>query len=111
MLHNIANFLCERNAEEPVPVWVENSFPIIKVVLVSLLGLFSLAMIFFVLMQKGSENGSSALTGQSETFYNKNKGTTLQGKIRVLTIIDAVCILVICITFLILHSYYPGVLG
>ena len=110
MLHNITNLLCasSNDAQTATASWIVSSFPIIKIVLVCLLGLLSIAMIFFVLMQKGETNGSNALSGQSDTFYNRNKGTTLQGKVKVLTVIDAVCILVICITYLVLHTIFEG---
>ena len=68
----------------------------------------SIAMIVFVCMQKSNQNGISAISGQTNTFYNRNKGATLQGKIKLLTIIDAVLILVVTILFLILHTIYRG---
>lgn len=111
MLHNITSVLCRigsNNDDKPVPGWVESSFPIIKIVLVCILLVLAVGMIVFVLMQKSESNGINAVTGQSQTFYNKNKGATLQGKIKILTIIDAVCILVICIIYLILNTIYEG---
>jgi preprotein translocase subunit SecG len=59
-------------------------------------------------MQKSNTNGSAAITGQSNTFYNRNKGATLQGKLKILTIVDAVLILVLCIAFLVLNTIYAG---
>lgn len=107
MLYNFANYLCA-DEQEAVSDWVRSSFPVIKVVLVSLLAVFAVAMIIFVLIQKSETNGVTAISGKSDTFYNKNKGATLQGKVRVLTIIDAVCILVVCIAYLILNTIFQG---
>lgn len=107
MLFNYVNLICkDENAE--TAAWVVSSFPIIKVVIMSLLALFAVAMIVLVVMQKSNTNGASAITGQSDTFYNRNKSATLQGKIKVLTIICAVCILVLCIAFFVMTQIYQG---
>ena len=110
MLNNFARLICAESdkADAAVAPWIENSFPIIKIVLVCVLVLLAIAMIVFVCMQKSNQNGISAISGQTNTFYNRNKGATLQGKIKLLTIIDAVLILVVTIVFLILHSIYRG---
>ena len=106
---NIVNFIC---ADENVGVagWVEKSFPVIKVVIMSVLAFLAIAMIVLVVLQKSNTNGAGAITGQSDTFYNRNKGATLQGKIKVMTIITAVLILVLCLTFLVLSQIYEGTL-
>lgn len=107
MLFNFVNFLCaDENAGRPD--WVVNSFPIIKIVIMCVLALLSIAMIVLVVMQKSDTNGVSAVTGKTDTFYNRNKGATLQGKIKVLTIITAVLIMVLCFVFLILNTIYAG---
>ena len=72
------------------------------------LALLSIAMIVLVVIQKSDTNGVSAVTGKTDTFYNRNKGATLQGKIKVLTIITAVLIMVLCFVFLILNTIYAG---
>ena len=107
MLHNFTNYLCADD-QAATPDWIVSSFPIIKVVLVCLLAVFAVAMIIFVLIQKSDTNGVTAISGKTDTFYNKNKGATLQGKVRVLTIIDAVCILVVCVAYLILNTIFQG---
>ena len=107
MLNKFANLLCmDENAA--TAGWIAQSFPIIKIVLVSLLAIFSIALIVLILMQRSSTNGVSAVTGQSNTFYNRNKGATLQGKIKVLTIICAVCIMVIVVAYLIISQIYTN---
>ncbi len=104
---NIVNFICaDENAG--VANWVVESFPIVKIVIMSLLALLSIAMIVLVVMQKSETNGAGAITGQSDTFYNRNKGATLQGKIKVWTIVTASLILVLCLTFLVMSQIYEG---
>ena len=105
MFRNIANLICmDENAAQAD--WIVQSFPIIKIVLMCLLAVLSVAMIIFILMQKGNTNGVSAVTGQTNTFYNRNKGATLQGKVKVFTIICAVLIMVVVIAFLIVSRIY-----
>lgn len=92
----------------PQADWIVNSFPIVRLVVVCLIALLSIGMIIAVLMQDGSSNGVSSITGDSNTFYNRNKGMSLQGKIKRFTVIISVCIVVLCIAYLILYSIYSG---
>ena len=109
MLLNMSNFLCEASKDDSATAgWIADSFPVIKIVLVSIIALLSIAMIVMVVMQKGESDGVSAISGKSDTFYNRNKGATLQGKIKILTIIDAVLILVLCVAYLIINKIFQG---
>lgn len=108
MFNIFAGLVCARDTNAETPDWIVKSFPIIKIVLVCILAVLAVAMIVFVIMQKSDTNGISAISGQSNTFYNKNKGATLQGKIKILTIIDAILILVITVVFLILNTIFHG---
>ena len=107
MFNLFTNLIC-MDENSATADWIVKSFPIIKIVLVCLLAVLSVAMIIFILMQKSSTNGVSAVTGQSNTFYNRNKGATLQGKVKMLTIICAVCIMVIVIAYLIISQIYTN---
>ena len=107
MLNIFTNLICaDENAA--TADWIVKSFPIIKIILVSVLGLLAIAMVVLVLMQRSNTNGISAVTGQSNTFYNRNKGATLQGKVKVLTIICAVSIVVIVVAYLIISQIYTS---
>lgn len=101
--------LCARDENAATAPWIAESFPVIKIVIMCVLAVLAIAMIVLVVLQKSNQNGVSAISGQTDTFYNRNKGATLQGKIKILTIIDAVCILVLCIAFLVLNTIYPAV--
>ena len=91
------------------PDWVVNSFPIIKIVLASIIFVCALLMIVVVLSQKSESDGSmNAITGQADTFYNRNKGGNLQGKIKKFTIILASVLMVLCVVFFVLNAYYAG---
>lgn len=91
--------------------WVVNSFPIIKIVIMALLALLSLTLIILVVMQKGDSNGASAITGRTDTFYNRNRKTTLQGVIKVLTIVCASVMMFLCLLFMILSQIYTGTIA
>lgn len=95
-------------AEAVRPNWVVKSFPIIRIVLVSLIAVCALIMIVAVLAQESSTRGTSAITGDANTFYNRNKGKSLQGRIKRLTIIDAILLLVLCIIYIIIRAIYGG---
>lgn len=88
--------------------WIVNSFPIIKIVIMAILAVLAVALIVLIVMQKGNTNGSTAITGRSDTFYNRNKKSTLQGKIKVLTIICASVMMALCLVFMILSQIYAG---
>ncbi len=95
-------------AEKVRPEWVVNSFPIIRIVIASIIGVLAIAMIVLCLCQESSSRGAGAVTGDVNTFYNRNKGKSLQGKIKKWTIIDASLIVGLCIVYVILTAIYSG---
>ena len=106
-MENIFALICA-DENKATASWIVNSFPIIKIVIMSLLALLSIALIVLIIMQQGNTNGSAALTGKSDTFYNRNKKSTLQGKVKVLTIICASVLMFLCLAFMILSQIYAG---
>ena len=109
-MKNIFALICA-DENKATASWIVNSFPIIKIVIMVALALLSIALIVLVVMQKGETNGSSALTGKTDTFYNRNKKTTLQGKIKVLTIVVASIMMVLCLAFMIMSQIYSGTIA
>lgn len=106
MFNNVTRFLAD--ASSAMPAWIVSSFPILKIILACLIFVCAIALIVVNLCQKTEADGSNVITGQADTFYNRNKGGSLQGKIKKLTIILAICLLVFCVTFFILNSIYGG---
>lgn len=95
--------------ETAVADWIVSSFPVIKLCIVVAILLCSVFMIVSVMVQQGNTNGMTGITGDSsDTFYNRNKGKSMQGKIKKLTVIDAIAILVLCLVYLVLNSIYSG---
>ncbi len=65
-------------------------------------------VIIIVIMQPGNSNGIGAVSGNSETFYGKNKNKTLESKMKKLTVISVIVLVVCMIVFYIL-SIIPGI--
>lgn len=107
-MFNFMTMLSASSTDKAVPAWVESSFPVIKIVLACLILACSIVMIVINLCQKTEADGTNAITGQADTFYNRNKGGSLQGKIKKLTIILAICLMVLCVVYFVMNSYYQG---
>lgn len=91
-----------------VPAWVSESFPTIQIILISVLVALAIALIICILFQSSTSSGMGAIAGQNtETFYSKNKGKSLQGLLKRLTIVFAVAILVVSVLYLLAVVIYP----
>ncbi len=78
------------------------AYQVLSIVCVSLIVLCSLFVIVVVMMQKSNSDGISAISGSSETFYGKNKGKTLESKLKKLTVVCLIVIGVLCILYFVL---------
>lgn len=91
-----------------VPAWVSDWFPIIQIVLIVSLMVLAVGLIVCILFQSSTSSGMGAIAGQStETFYSKNKGKSLQGLLKRLTIVFAISILVVSVLYLLAVLIYP----
>ncbi len=87
-----------------MPVWIETSFPIIQIVLLSLIAISSVLIIFAVLKKPSDpEGGTNAITGISDSYYMHNKSNTKEGRLERLIIISLVCIFVFTILYFVLQ--------
>ena len=84
---------------DTVPQWVSDSFPWIRLVMMILMVLLSIFMIVSVMTQPSASEGLSAIGGGQDTFFGKHKGKTFEGTMKKITVIVAICLLVICILF------------
>ena len=66
----------------------------------------SIFVIIVVIMQPSNSNGISAISGNSETFYGKNKSKTLESKMKKLTIV-AIAIVAVCMIAFYIVSIIP----
>jgi preprotein translocase, secG subunit len=92
---DLANMIAMMLADGPVSPW----FAPIKITLLVVIVLLSLFMVLIVLLQPGNSSGLGAISGGAETFFGKNKAKTLEGKLKKLTIIVAVALVVLCIVY------------
>ena len=62
----------------------------------------ALFLIVTVLLQSSEENGLSALSGQSESYFSKTKAKTMEAKLALGTKIAAGIFVVLCLLLLII---------
>jgi preprotein translocase subunit SecG len=68
---------------------------VLKMVLVVVLTLISVALTVIVLMQEGKSAGLGAISGAADTYWGKNKGRSMEGRLVMATRIMVVMFLVI----------------
>lgn len=73
----------------------------------SLIFLTALVAIFLVLFQKSNSDGIQGITGSSETFFGKNKGTSIDSKLKKWTWICLAVMAVLAIVFYIMQVIVP----
>lgn len=80
-----------------------NTYVTVSLVLIICMGVAALAAIVLVMLQPGNSQGIDALGGTSETFYSKNKGRSLESKLKIWTLICLAVLAVFAIVFFILQ--------
>jgi preprotein translocase subunit SecG len=78
------------------------AYKVLSLICLILSVLVSIFVIAVVIMQPGNSSGIGAINGQSETFYGKNKNKTLESKMKKLTVISIIILVVCLISFYIL---------
>lgn len=93
-----------------LPVWVTNSFPVIRQIIMVLVAVAALAMIVVTMVQPTEASGSNnVITGSSsESFYSKNRASSREGRFKRLTIALSIFIAVMVIVYCILTAIYAG---
>ncbi|MBQ8374387.1 MAG: preprotein translocase subunit SecG [Clostridia bacterium] len=71
----------------------------ISIVTLVIMALAALATIILILLQPSNSSGVSALGGSSETFFGKNKGKSIEAKMKKWTIICLVILLVFSVIY------------
>lgn len=91
------------------PTWLSDVYYAINYTLIALMAVAALAAIILVMLQPGNSQGIDALGGSSETFYGKNKGRSIESKLKMWTIICLAVLAVLAIIFFILQI--PAIWG
>ena len=95
--------------DETYPKWMTDSFPIIRIVLLSLIALLAIAIITIVMtMESNPDGGTNVISGQSESFYAKNQGSSKEGRLKKAIVICGILIAVLAVAFWILWAIMPA---
>lgn len=80
---------------------------ILDPIFMSLLAIMCIAIIVVIIMQKSKEQNMSALGGGIETnsFYERNKSNTKEGKLKKATVALGISIVIVSIIYFILHIF------
>ena len=87
------------------PYWLYQTLSLVCIIGAALCAIFVVIVVF---IQPGNSNGISALGSTAETYHNKEKGQTLESKLRRLTYICLGIMAVLMIGFFVLQL--PGIL-
>ena len=82
---------------------IQTVHDVVIIVLLVLMMLCAIAAIILVMFQPGNSQGIDALGGSSETFFGKNKGRSMESKMKKWTIIVLVILAVLALVFFILQ--------
>jgi preprotein translocase subunit SecG len=80
-----------------------NLYIALSVSMIALMAIAAIVAIILVLMQPSNSQGIDALGGSSETFFGKNKGKSIEAKMKKWTWICLIVLVVFSITFYILQ--------
>ena len=69
----------------------------LRIILTILFVVLSVALAAIILMQEGKSAGLGAISGAAETYWGKNKGRSLEGKLEKITKFLAIAYIVIAI--------------
>ena len=84
------NILTQLLDEEVQSDFITKVFPVLRYVLFGIIALCAIVLIVTVLLQSNSSaDGTSALSGSQESYYAQNKGSTRDGKLKIITIVMA----------------------
>ena len=75
----------------------------LSLTMIILMAVAALAAIVFVLLQPSNSSGIDALGGLSETFFGKNKGKSIEAKMKKWTWICLAVLVVLAVIFYILQ--------
>ena len=97
-MFNLANLLVPVKGEAYYALYMG-----LNVTLIIAMALSALVAIVLVLLQPSNSTGIDALGGSSETFFGKNKGKSIEAKMKKWTIICLVVLVIFAIAFYVLQ--------
>lgn len=82
---------------------LETVHMVLSVTMIILMAVAALTAVVLVLLQPSNSSGIDALGGSSETFFGKNKGKSIEAKMKKWTWICLAILIVFAITFYLLQ--------
>jgi len=74
-----------------------NEMAVVKIIIQIIFILLCIALTVLVLMQEGKSAGLGAISGMAETYWGKNKGRSMEGKLVKITKILVILFIVIAV--------------
>ena len=97
-------------AQEGLPVWITNSFPVLRQILMVLVFLASVGVILITMFAPSeAQGGTNVITGASESFYSKNRASSKEGRFKRLIILLSSFIAVAILIYCVLTVIYGGI--
>ena len=84
------------------PMEFYETFHVVAIILIVLIAVAAIAAIVLVLLQPSNSSGIDALGGSSETFFGKNKGKSIEARMKKWTWICLAVLAVLSIIFFLL---------
>lgn len=81
------------------PTEFYQEYKVVSIILIILMAIATFAAIILVLLQPSNSSGIDALGGSSETFFGKNKGKSIEAKMKKWTWICLAILVVLSIAF------------
>ncbi|MGN1212876.1 MAG: preprotein translocase subunit SecG [Christensenellales bacterium] len=88
------------DASNPVSPFISEGFPVIRVICMILIALLAIAIIAIVMcMESNADGGTNVISGQSDSFYAKNQGSSKEGRLKKAIIVCGISIAVLVVVF------------
>ena len=102
-MFNLTNILATSDAPLKGSHELFTLYKTLSIVLIIMMAIVALAAIILVLLQPSNSSGIDALGGSSETFFGKNKGKSIESKMKKWTIISLIVLVIFSIIFYVLQ--------
>ena len=91
-------------AETPLTPSQEVLYKVLSITMIALMALAAVTAIILILLQPSNSSGIDALGGSSETFFGKNKGKSIEEKMKKWTWICLAVLIVFSVAFFIVQN-------
>ena len=95
--------------QKTMPDWMSKSFPIVMNIMLGLIAFFAIVIIAIIMvMESNTEGGTNVISGQSESFYSKNQGSSKEGRLKKAIVVCGILIAVVAVAFWILWAIWSS---